>query len=144
MDTNGTAFGSKGCGQGSQPSQGLTAELLNLFSSLGRHVQALGALAGEETREAAGHYLRLAVLLAAAVFFAAFGYILVLLFAAFLIAMVFHVAWIWILLGLATLHLLLAFFCTFLVWGRWRTPVFTATKGEVARDLELLGSRRNP
>ncbi|MEI6797145.1 MAG: phage holin family protein, partial [Methanomassiliicoccales archaeon] len=118
--------------------------LLSLFGSFGRYFEAIGALAGEEAREAGALYLRLAIMLAAALFFAAFGYILLLLFAAFLIATIFHVAWIWILLGLATLHLLLAFFCTFLVWGRWRTPVFTATKGEVARDLELLGSRRNP
>ena len=144
MDTNGTAIGSRRPGEGARPSQGLAAELLNLMSSVGRHVQALGALAGEEAREAAVLYLRLAAMLAAAVFFIAFGYILALLFVAFLVETVFGVAWIWILLGLVVLHFLLALLCASYVWGHWRTPVFTATKGEISRDLEMMSSRRNP
>jgi len=119
------------------------AELLSLFGSFGRYFEALGALVGEEAREAGALYLRLAVMLAAALFFAAFGYVLLLLFAAFLIALVFHVAWIWILLGFTVLHLLGAFLCASHVRNHWRTPVFSATKGEISRDLESLkGARR--
>ena len=137
-------MGSNRPGQGAYSSQGLLAELLNLISSLGRHVQALGALAGEETREAAVVYLRLVALLAAAVFFVAFGYILALLFVAFLVATVFHVLWIWILLGLTVLHVLMALLCANYLRGHWRTPVFTATKEEIARDFELMRSKRTP
>ena len=144
METNGTAIGSEWPGKGPRPSQGLLAELLNLISSMGRHVQALGALAGEEFREAAVVYLWLGALVAAAAFFLAFGYILALLFAAFLIATVFGVAWIWILLGLAVLHFLLAVFCAYYARSHWLTPVFAATRGEISRDLELMRSKRNP
>lgn len=123
---------------------GLLAGALRLSGSLGRHLQALSGLAGEEAREAGALYLRLAVMLAAALFFAAFGYVFVLLFVAFLLATVFHVAWIWILLGLALLHLLVAFVCANHVKSHWRTPIFEATRQEIARDLEELSGGKKP
>lgn len=129
---------------GAQPSRGLSGELLSLVGSLGRHAQALGALAGEESREAAALFLRLAIMLAAAIFFVAFGYIIALISIAFVIETIFHVAWIWILLGLAVLHLLVAFICANHVRTHWRTPLFVATRGEIARDLEALSPKRNP
>lgn len=99
---------------------------------------ALAALAGEEAREAVAIYLRLAVMLATALFFAAFGYTLLLLFIAFLAAMIFHVSWIWVLLALCIIHLIVAFICVAYVKTHWKTPVFTATRGEVARDMDAL------
>lgn len=127
-------------GQGDAQStpRGLTAEFMSLAGSLGRHIQSLGALAGEEAREAAELYLRLGIMLAAALFFAAFGYVIVLLFLAFLISTIFHVGWIWILLGLAILHFVIAFVCANHVRTHWRTPVFSATAGEIQRDIESL------
>lgn len=119
-------------------------ELLSLVGSFGRHLDSLGALAGEEAREAGALYLRLAVMLGAALFFAAFGYILLLLFVAFLIATVFHVLWIWILLGFTVLHLLVAFLCASHVKNHFRTPVFAATKSELRRDLEELTGAGKP
>ena len=131
-----------GSARGAQSaSRGLVAELLSLVGSVGRHVQSLGALAGEEAREAGALYLRLAVMLFAAIFFAAFGYVLVLLFLAFLIATIFHVAWIWILLGFSLLHLLGAFLCASHVKNHWQTPVFSATTTEIRRDLDSLKSQ---
>ena len=118
--------------------------LLSLFASFGQYFEAIGALAGEEAREAGELYLRLAVLLAAAVFFAAFGYVLLLFFSAFLIATVFHVSWMWILLGFTVVHFLVAVFCAIQVKSHWRTPVFPATKSEISRDLEALKGARNP
>ena len=131
-----------GSARGAQSaSRGLVAELLSLVGSVGRHVQSLGALAGEEAREAGALYLRLAVMLFAAILFAAFGYVLVLLFLAFLIATIFHVAWIWILLGFSLLHLLGAFLCASHVKNHWQTPVFSATTTEIRRDLDSLKSQ---
>ncbi len=124
--------------------RGLTAELLRLAGSLGRHVGALGELAGEEAREAGVLALRLAVMVFAALFFAAFGYVLAVISAAFLIAAVFHVSWIWILPAFVLLHALLAAFCIFYVKSRWRTPLFTATRGEISRDLDALRGGRKP
>lgn len=126
---------------GQAASRGIVAELLSLVGSFGRHVQSLGALAGEEAREAAELYLRLAVMLLAAIFFAAFGYVIILLFLAFLIATIFQVAWIWILLGFSILHLLVAFLCATHVKNHWKTPVFPATSAEIRRDLDSLKSQ---
>ena len=118
--------------------------LLSLFASFGQYFEAIGALAGEEAREAGELCLRLAALLAAAVFFAAFGYVLLLFFSAFLIAAVFHVSWMWILLGFTAIHFLAAVVCAVQVKIHWRTPVFPATKSEISRDLEALKGARNP
>lgn len=119
----------------------MVGEFLSLIGSLGRHVQALGALAGEEAREAAALYLRLGVMLFAALLFVTLGYILLLLTVAFLIAMLFQVAWVWILLGFTVLHLLVAFLCANHVRQHWSTPVFTATAGEIRRDFDALKAR---
>ncbi len=121
-------------------SRGLFTGLLSLFGSFGRYFAALGALAGEEAHAAAALYLRLAIMLGAAIFFAAFGYILLLLFVAFLLAMVFHVGWIWILLGLTLLHLVVAFVCALHVKTHWRTPIFATTRAEILRDLQAMKS----
>ena len=124
--------------------RGLIDGLLSLFGSFGRYFEAIGALAGEEAREAGELFLRLAVMLAAALFFAAFGYVLLLFFVAFLVAAVFHVSWIWILLGLTALHFLVAIICAVHVKNHWRTPVFPATRSEISRDLDALRGGRNP
>jgi len=109
-----------------------------LLGSLGRHFSAVTALAGEEAREAAELYIRLAVVLGAALFFAAFGYALSLLFVTFVLAFLLNGAWGWVLAGLALLHFLLAGVCAFHVKTHWRTPIFPATKTEIARDLDAL------
>lgn len=126
---------------GAAASRGVVAELLSLVGSLGRHVQALSALASEEGKEALALYLRLAVMLAAALLFAAFGYVILLIFVAFLIATVFNVAWIWILLGLTIFHFLIAFICANHVRNHWQTPVFASTTNEIKRDLASLTSK---
>ena len=124
--------------------QGFAAEILRLIGSLGRHFEALGSLVGEEAREAGALALRLAVMLFAAIVFAVFGYVLALISAAFLIAAVFHVSWLWILPGFVLLHILLAFICANHVRTHWRTPLFQATKSEISRDLEVLRGGRQP
>ena len=130
-----------GSGSAAPTSRGVVAEALSLVGSLGRHVQALSALASEEGKEAVALYLRLAVMLAAALLFATFGYVILLIFVAFLIATVFHVAWIWILLGLTILHFLVAFICANHVRNHWQTPVFASTASEIKRDLAALSSK---
>lgn len=124
--------------------RGLIDGLLSLFGSFGRYFEAISALAGEEAREAGAVYLRLAVMLAAALFFAAFGYVLLLLFSAFLIATLFGVSWIWILLGFTILHILVTAICAVHVKNHWRTPVFPATRSEISRDLDALRGGRQP
>jgi uncharacterized membrane protein YqjE len=117
---------------------GITAEALRLFGSITRHLQSLVALAGLEGREALALYVRLAVVLGAALFFAAFGYIFVILFVAFAIAHFFHVEWLWISLGLAALHLLGALIGGLYLKKHFRTPVFRATSEEIRKDAAAL------
>ncbi len=118
--------------------RGALAELLSFAGSLGRHIDALLALAGHETKEAAALYLRLVILLVAAVAFVILGYIFLLLFIAFLLAAVFGINWIWITLGLALLHLLGAAVCALHVRNHLPTPVFTSTSAELKRDFATL------
>ncbi len=142
METTGHSGASVPGGKPAAGPRGLVDVVLSLVGSFGRYFESLAALAGEEAREAAALYLRLAVMLAAALCFAAFGYIIFLLFAAFLIATLFQVSWIWILLGFTLLHFLGAFLCATHVKNHWRTPVFSATKSEISRDLDDLRGGR--
>ncbi len=123
---------------------GITAEALRLFGSLTRHLQSLATLAGMEGREAVALYVRLAVVLGAALFFAAFGYIFAILFVAFAIAHFFHVAWLWISLGLAAGHLLAALIGGIYLKKNFRTPVFRATAEEIRKDAASLRGGTTP
>ena len=144
METNGSSGGDFPGVRKDDPPPGLTGGLLSLVGSLGRYMESLGALAGEEAREAGALALRLGAMLFAALFFAAFGYVLLVISAAFLIAAIFHISWIWILPGFVLIHALLAFLCANHVRTHWRTPLFPATKGEISRDLDALRGGRRP
>ena len=117
---------------------GLVAALLGFSSSLGRHLLAILSLAGLESREAAAVYLRVAAVFIAGLVFAVLGYVLVLFFLAFLLAMVFGVDWIWIALAFAVFHLGVAFFCAMYVRTNISAPVFPDTAAELKKDLEAL------
>ena len=93
-------------GPGRESNRGILAELLNFLSSFGEHIQALVALAGLESREAAGVYVRALIALGVALVLLMFGYLLSLIFVAFALAALFHWDWIWIALGLAAAHFL--------------------------------------
>lgn len=121
-----------------EPPQGVSAEAMRLFGSISRHLQALAGLAGEEGREAVTLYVRLAIVLAAGLFFAAFGYVFLLLFAAFAIASLAGIGWIWIALGFAVLHLLVVAACALHLKARYRTPVFRMTAQEIRNDIAGL------
>ena len=124
--------------------RGLIAQLLILVGSLSRYAHALTALAGEESREAAALGIRLLVMLLAALFFAAFGYILLIFSLAFFAAFVLGISWLWILGGFTALHALLAYICARHVKIHCRTPIFEETRSEVSRDLESLRKRSAP
>lgn len=128
--------------QGGNPSPPMTSGILpdglRLIGSLVRHVQALGAVAGAEGRDAVALYVRLAVMLVASLLFLAVAYFSILFFLAFAIAALFGVSWIWITLGLAAFHLLIAFWCATHVRSHFRTPVFSITGAEIRKDLAAL------
>ena len=123
---------------GQESPRGLWAELLGLTGSFGRHIQALVALAGIEGKEAAALYLRVAIAVGAALVLLLFGYLLLLLFVAFLLATVFQIAWMWIALGLGVLHLIGVAGCVFYAKEKLKSPVFTETSVELRKDFNSL------
>ncbi|HEU4679353.1 MAG TPA: phage holin family protein [Terrimicrobiaceae bacterium] len=120
--------------------RGALPELLRFAGTFGHHVQGLVQLASVESKEAAMVGLRLLALVIASVVFAIFGYVLILFFIAFLLAIVFNVSWIWISLGLAVLHFLALAICALIALKSLRSPFFKATAAELKRDFEALKS----
>lgn len=120
------------------PSTGIAAEAMRLFGSLTQHLQSLAALAGLEGREAAALYVRIAIVLGAALGAAAFAYVFLLLFAAFAIEKYLHGEWIWITLGLGIFHLLAAVIAAAYVKRACRTPIFRGTAEEIRKDVASL------
>lgn len=127
---------------GTEAHSGLVAEVTNFFGTFGRHIQSLLSLASLESKEAAGLYLRVVIALLAGLVALLFGYLLALIFLAFLIATVFHVAWIWILLGFTVLHFGAVAFCAFYIKQRLRQPVFTETSAEFRKDFDAMAHFR--
>ncbi|MGC1482018.1 MAG: phage holin family protein [Chthoniobacterales bacterium] len=124
--------------------EGFVTETIRLFGSFSRHFQALFSLAGSETKEALGLYVRLVVMLGAALVFLFLFYIFFLLAAAFAVAWLFGWAWVWITLGFAVFHLLVAVFCATHVKKHFSTPIFTTTSEEIRKDLALLSKNDDP
>lgn len=124
--------------------RGLFGEILAFLGSIARYLQILAALAGEESREALALGLRFGVMLIAALFFAGFGYVLLVVSAAFFAAHFLGVSWFWILGGFAALHLILAVFCAWRVKAFCKTPLFEATRREISNDLEALRKNQRP
>jgi len=118
--------------------RGLVAEILCLIGSSGRYLQAILALAGEESREALALYTRLLVMLAAAFFFAALGYILLVIAVVFLAAQVLGISLLAVFSALTIVHGLAAILCAKHVRDYSRSPLFTMTRREISRDLEAL------
>ncbi|MGH8046418.1 MAG: phage holin family protein [Chthoniobacterales bacterium] len=126
------------------PQTGIAAEAMRLFASVTQHIQSLAALAGVEGREAVALYLKIAIALGVAIFFAAFGYIFVLLFLAFALVEFFHAGWLWISLGFAAAHLLGALIAALYVKKHCCTPVFRGISAEIRKDVAALRGAGNP
>ena len=118
--------------------QGAVPEVLRFAGTFGRHVQGLVQLASIESKEAAMVGVRLLALLIASIVLAIFGYVLILLFIACRLAIVFGVSWLWISLGLALLHFAGLGICALLVVRSLRSPFFRATAAELRRDFDAL------
>lgn len=141
MAVNGSVEAAKGP---QEEPRGLFGEFLSLLGSIARYFQALGALAGEESKEALALGVRLLVMLLAALFFAAFGYVLLVIAVAFFAAHILGISWLWILGGFTALHLVIAYVCANHVRTHRHTPVFETTRREIAVDLQALSNRQKP
>ncbi|MEO8204690.1 MAG: phage holin family protein [Chthoniobacterales bacterium] len=121
---------------------GLFDHLSRLIGNFLQHLQALGALAGLEGREAAQRGLRALIALGAVLFFLAFGYILLILFLAFLLATVVGLGWLWIVLIFSVLHFALAGGFALAFRKQFSAPLFPSTAAELRKDFELLNGGR--
>lgn len=89
-----------------------------------------------EARQAGSHYGSIALLLGTAVLLAIFGYFFLILCAVFALALLSdeHHAWIWILGGMAVLHIVAALVVALMAKTRLKTGLFEHTKIEFQKD----------
>ena len=118
--------------------RGVTAAVLGYLS-------ARVELAGVESKEAAGHYLKIAAVLVAGALFAIFGYLFFCLGIVFAIARLFENpnAWIWVALLVALAHFGVTAACAFIVRAWFTVPMFTSTVAEFRKDQEWLTKKTN-
>lgn len=124
--------------------RGLFEEILSLLGSVASYFQNLAALAGEESKEALALGLRMALLLLVALFFAGFGYALLVLAVAFFAAHFLGVSWFWILAGFTALHLVIAAVCVNRIKALCRTKLFETTRREITADIDALRKEKRP
>ncbi len=117
---------------------GLSSHLLAFLASGLGYLRARVELAGIEGKEAASVYLKILLLLFAALVLGVFGYALLWIGLIALIAALFHIHLGWLVLLAAVLHFLAVAVAG---WGMavlWKKPVFTATMEEFRKDQEWL------
>jgi len=124
--------------------RGLFEEILSLLGSVASYFQNLAALAGEESKEALALGLRVGLLLLVALFFAGFGYALLVIAVAFFAAHFLGVSWFWILWGFTVLHFLVTFVCLNRIKALSRTKLFETTRHEISADIEALRKEKRP
>lgn len=124
--------------------RGLFEEILSLLGSLASYFQNLAALAGEESKEALALGLRVVLLLLVALFFAGFGYALLVIAVAFFAAHFLGVSWFWILWGFTVLHFIVTFVCFNRIKALCRTKLFESTRREITADIEALRKEKRP
>jgi uncharacterized membrane protein YqjE len=124
--------------------RGLFEEILSLLGSVASYFQNLAALAGEESKEALALGLRVVLLLLVALFFAGFGYALLVIAVAFFAAHFLGVSWFWILWGFTVLHFIVTFVCFNRIKALCRTTLFESTRREITADIEALQKEKRP
>ncbi len=124
---------------------GFVAHLRGVTAAALGYVAARAQLAGLESKEAAGHYLKIAAVLVAGALFATFGYLFFCLGIVFAIARLFENpnAWIWVALLVALAHFGATAACAFIVREWFTAPVFTSTIAEFRKDQEWLTKKTN-
>ena len=117
---------------------GLLNNLLALGNSLAGFFESRVSLVASESKAALVHLLVLAGCVLAAGILVALGYVFLLVSAIAGIAHALHLSWIWIALGMAVLHFVLAGICVLIVWSRITKPVFRESLAELKKDRKWL------
>ncbi|MDQ2659882.1 MAG: phage holin family protein [Verrucomicrobiota bacterium] len=119
---------------------GLVHNLVSLANSLAAFFETRLNLFARESKGAVVHLLLLAGAVGAALILLASGYVFLIVSVIFAIAHAAGVSWVWIALGAAVLHFLLAFACGLYAVTQIKKPVFQVSMGELKKDREWLKS----
>jgi uncharacterized membrane protein YqjE len=124
---------------------GILAHLRAMIASFLGYAQARAQLAGTESKEAVGHYLKILIALAAGLILAMIGYLFFCLGIVFAIARMFQNpnAWIWVALAVALAHFAGVGICALLVRRWMKLPMFSATIEEFKKDQAWLTKKTN-
>ena len=117
---------------------GLIGSLVALASSLADFFESRAALLATESKAALVQFLVAAVCLVAATLFFAFGYIFLLATAVVAIAHMANVSWLWVALGAAGLHFVIALILLLIAGSGIKRPIFRGTMEELKKDREWL------
>src|SRR5579884_1034881 len=119
---------------------GFFAHVRETMASLVAYMRARLRLLTIESREAAWHFLKIALALVLALVFAGFGYLFLLLAIVFAISRLFANpnAWIWVSLVVALGHFVIVAICAAFACAQFRQPMFRATLEEFRKDEEWL------
>ena len=124
---------------GSRPRQtGLIGSLVALASALADFFESRASLFATESKAALVQFLVAAVCLVVAILFFAFGYIFLLATIVVAVARMANVSWLWIALGAAGLHFVIALIFLLVAGTGIKRPVFRATADELKKDREWL------
>ena len=117
---------------------GLLHNLLALVNALAGFLESRIGLFAKESKTALVQILALLACIVAAAVFALFGYVFLLASAIAGLAHALHISWIWITLGAAGLHFILAVVCLLIARSRMKKSMFGATTAELKKDREWL------
>jgi len=117
---------------------GLLHNLLAVVNDLAGFLESRIGLFAKESKTALVQILVLLACIVAAAVFALFGYVFLLASAIAGLAHALHVSWIWITLGAAGLHFILAVVCLLIARSRMKKSMFGATAAELKKDREWL------
>ena len=119
---------------------GFLPSLLALANGLASFFESRAALFASESKSALVQMILLLGCLLAALLFFAMGYVFLIVVLAAAVANLLGVDWIWIALGGAVLHFILAFVFVLVGKGRMRRTPFPETAAELKKDREWLRS----
>jgi len=119
-------------------SAGFIGSLVALASALADFFESRAALFATESKAAAVQFILVAICLVAAILFFAFGYVFLLATAVVAIAHMANVSWLWIALGAAGLHIVIALILLLVARSGIKRPIFRETAAELKKDREWL------
>jgi len=117
---------------------GLLQNLLALINGVAGFVESRLGLLAQESKIALVHLLVLAGCLVAAGILGLFGYLFLLASIVAGLAKALDVSWVWISLGAAGIHFVLALLCVVIARSQMKKSMFEVTAAELKKDREWL------